>query len=788
MFNTSKKFFIYYLISTISFFSLSLGWFYYFYSKGVFDFEKAAWLHEGASKIEDLKGLDPYKEIKILINSDRTKESYKIIEKLEKNINSLKLIGEKDKAVNLKNGLVSVQNRLHRLLEYSDVQGVITVLQNKLLGFENFVELNNWKTLSRMSSRSNQHLMIYKTKKNNLYSYERLKELSSSLNSEFNMMISTTEGSVLAIENKNRIIEQIKGLRIELGMLDRYLNELVFFDKETKILLEQYKEWMNDTYPKVTFAKIELERSSKTMALSSIALLVFLCVFFLVGVFIFIRSEKSNQELIEKDVLSLIKDKMLATKDQKFISNTSLDFENEIYKIKDYIHKRMNFGSLFQAAAPFSTLLLDENLNVVWANTHFFEQWGLTPKSNKSDHMTWNYLQQYTNLGHDDPILEALKNKVAGIYQIQVKTRENEDTVPYEMYVSPVENSDKSYIMLFFYPLRSLIETINNQTKALVGPISRTLEMLSRENFNRDNQEKIKKDYQVAGIEGIHDRFIEYFNFIQSQKNGLMSVITQLEDTLYDQNKINDDLIKMMGSVFEKYQTVSQAFEILKGNIVNTVDGRNEIIQLFYNCSSLFKTTFRDVQDLSKTCSVQLGLISELSKGLGTIVQLKDNLKQNKSQTDENKLRLNLSVDQAAIFSRSDEKNNSKLEQSLSKIKLEARSLEKSVNALIEGATSFDIAVSKLLLVMEKYETPDMLQTNDNLMRAKTIFEDELFKMGKVEKLCASEEEKIISGMKNLFSDLVYFKKGLNQMNTFLGDSKKILLNNDNEAENFKSL
>ena len=43
------------------------------------------------------------------------------------------------------------------------------------------------------------------------------------------------------------------------------------------------------------------------------------------------------------------------------------------------------------------------------------------------------------------------------------------------------------------------------------------------------------------------------------------------------------------------------------------------------------------------------------------------------------------------------------------------------------------------------------------------------------------------NGMKNLFNDLVQFKKGLNQVNIFLSDSKSLLMNGeackDNSAE-----
>ena len=787
MFLTSKKFFSYYLFSSVLLLISLSGWFYYFQSKGIFDFEKSSWLHDGAIKVEEIKSLNPYGEIKVLINTDQTRESYKIVDRIEKNINVLRMISDKKMSNDLKELLEQNKKLLNNLIGHSEVQTMITVLQNKLDAFQRFVEMNHWKTLSRITVRSNQRLSIFKNKKNNLYSYERLKELQRSISQDLDNMISITDGSVLAVDYKNKIIEQVNNLRTELVMLDKYLSDLIQFEKKSQTMSELYKVWITDTYPKITFAKIEYERSFKMMAMSVVLMIVLMATFIIIGAFIYGIDKKHTRSMMETHFVDLIKNKILATKGDFEEAAGSDIFNNEVNKIQDYIHKRMNFGSIFQSATPFSTILLDENLSLVWGNSHFYEQWGLSSTSSRSDNVTWNYLQQYTNLGEDDPVLQALKYKVAGIYQIQVRTNKNDDFLPYEMYVSPVENSEKTFIMLFFYPLRSLVETITNQTKALVGPISRTLEMLCNESFNIENQKKIKKDYEIAGIDSIHQKFVDYFAFIQSQKKGLMNEITRLENTIFDQNKITDDLVKVVAKIFDNYQSLTGKFNELKTSVVQTVDGRNEIILLFHACNILFKNTFKDVQDLSKACSAQLGLIGELCKGLVPLVTLKDDLKQSKSLADDHKLRLNLSIDQASIFSRSSEANGSRVDQALAKIKLEAKSLEKSVTLLIDGVFAFDIAVSKLLLVSERYETPDIAQTNENLIRAKTYFEDELFKMGKIEKLCASEDEKIINGMKNLFNDLVQFKKGLNQVNIFLSDSKSLLMNGeackDNSAE-----
>ena len=78
------------------------------------------------------------------------------------------------------------------------------------------------------------------------------------------------------------------------------------------------------------------------------------------------------------------------------------------------------------------------------------------------------------------------------------------------MYVSPVEYSKQKRIMIFFYPLRSLEETITNQMKATVGPIRNTLEALNTNSFTDDLKMKLSKDFDVAGIGELFTEFNKY--------------------------------------------------------------------------------------------------------------------------------------------------------------------------------------------------------------------------------------------------------------------------------------
>ena len=171
---------------------------------------------------------------------------------------------------------------------------------------------------------------------------------------------------------------------------------------------------------------------------------------------------------------------------------------------------------------------------------YFMKIGGLLDYKERNEILTWDFLKKYTNLGESTPIISALKENIAGIYQIQVKI--NADTMPYEMYVSPINYADKIKIMILFYPLRSLEETLANQTKAIIGPVSRSLEALMSNHFNPVFKDNIKNDFDAAGINQLFDKFCKYNEFVCQQRMGLLKEIERLENNLYDQYKLVDDL------------------------------------------------------------------------------------------------------------------------------------------------------------------------------------------------------------------------------------------------------
>jgi len=150
-------------------------------------------------------------------------------------------------------------------------------------------------------------------------------------------------------------------------------------------------------------------------------------------------SSKRGSTKTEKLILDTIKDSLLPI-ETKRNENFSPEFKNELDKYRDYVHKRMTYGSIFQEAMPFASILLDSNLNLVWGNSHFYSQWQLQNfNQDGDDSLTWDFLQRFTDLEDNSSMLSALRLSSAGVYKIQVKNYSMAKAIPYEMHVSPVD-------------------------------------------------------------------------------------------------------------------------------------------------------------------------------------------------------------------------------------------------------------------------------------------------------------------------------------------------------------
>ena len=739
----------YYAVTLLTLVTLVGYGIFYFWNNGPVNIENVSSVFEATLQLDELKKRDDVKKIWSQVQKDRVRDAVSTLDGLEKDTKKLDSIASVDSYEKFEESLGKSKKSLNSLLSYPELSTIVTVLNNKVTNFENFVVQNSWRTLTRVSRRINAKVKPSRTRSPGFFTYRKLRSLWRSVSEDIRLMEKVTESSVLSREDKNLILTKTKTLKTEIGMLGKYLKEYSKFQKDFKKSDKAYQTWFKGIEPEISLKRIQFERNSQNMLFSLIGVVALMFIFSVFGFFVYRMGESKNRKEVEGMIVHAVKEGILPT-ETNYEQSLSPESREEFDKYREYIHKRMSFGSIFQDAMPFSSILLDSNLNMVWANGLFYDHWSLGEYKNSDESLTWDFLQRFTNLGENDPVLSAVKDDVAGIYNIQVKTKTDDESLPFEMYVSPVLYANQRRIMISFYPLRSIEETLSNQSKSLVGPVARTLEALSSGSFNSEFKNKVKKDFDIAGINEVWDKFNTYNDFVNTQKNGLLNEIERLENDLYDQFKLVDDVQSVLTQKEELQRVSMLKFNDAKNGIISTVELRNEMEGLYQNTVVASKGLFRDEVSLLSQSQKLTEILGENQKALENVDGVRKEYKKLKGEVDQFKGRMLQLLDQSLIFQKNDA-NNYKIEQSLTKIKLEVKSFEKVLTQFSKISTALDVNLSKVSLIMQQCEVPDFSSLQDRMEEARDLIESDMFNVSRLSRNGQAKDEEMISALKGLY-------------------------------------
>lgn len=747
--NFGKSLQVYYL-TVLVLFTSALGFGAHFYWKnGAANIEGVTAVFEATTQIDEIKNKNSLKEIKTLVESDRVRTSILKFDQLSKDVKELNNVEEVESYDSLKSSLVDARNSLQSLISFPELTNIFLVFSNKIGAFENYVVENNWKTLTRMSRRIKAQVSHGRVKSPGFFKVSALSNLVRRIKKDIHTMETVTENSVLSRADKNQIAIKLKLLMTEVEMVERYVDSLKSFYTNYTMLNDSYLKWIQEIEPEISYKKLAFEKNSEKVLFFIFAMIIFTLIAIGFGTIVYKRNNLSNKKKLEDKIIDSVKNGIVSI-DSRFDGSFSQDFMCEFEKYREYVHKRMSFGSIFQDAMPFSSLLLDSNLNLVWANSLFYEHWNLE-KNNKDNHVTWDYLQRFTNLGENDPVLSALNEGIAGIYNIQVKNDHDEEALPYEMYVSPVEYASQKRIMIFFYPLRSIEEALSNQSRSLVSPVSKTLDALTNGVFNSEFKEKVKKDFEIAGTVDVFDKFIKYNEFVNSQKNGLLDEIENLENTLYDQYKLLDDIDRACAEQVDLQKNTISHIKGTKENIVSMVELRNDIETLLKQTINTSQNLFQDEMTLLTHASDLNEIIDENKKAFNNVIKTKDEVKVLKNNIEQFKTKLMQMLDQL-MTARKTESGQAKIDHALSKMKLEMQSFEKNLGAFSQMATSLDVGLSKMQIIMSKSDTPNLIGIKNKFSVARDHLEQDFYIANKHMRNAQMLDEEVIKSIKGLFN------------------------------------
>ncbi len=589
-----------------------------------------------------------------------------------------------------------VASILGHLITFPEPEKLINVFSNKIYSFENFVKKNQWRTLIRMSAR-----IKSKLRKAKRIEYAGLQRLQRSITQDISIMRNVTETSILSRQDKSIILHRLGNLSLELNMLDKFLKKAKDFFKIYKSYSVSYNSWLSRTGAKLSLIKIDLEDKGQKMIFAMSTFIVALICFLFAGFFITKKSMQTWNEKVEKEGLKIIQNKLL--NQNEYEVRGSKEFSLELDKLSKYTQKRMMLGSYFQASLPFSSVLIDEHLKVIWGNELFCNQWLVKQHDITQNALSWDYLIRFTNIeGDDDPIKHGFKDNIAGIYQIQIRLDQNGEKIPYEMYVRPINVNNMRKVMLFFYPLSSLQETISDQAFCLVSPIESSLDALVNQKFDKGFKNKIEDKFGVGGIERIFKKFCKLNEVWSLQKNGLLNEIDQLERS----NEILQGKIKRIDIAntdgIKNGVSLNHNLKLLRDNIISNIKQYHKLSKLYSQSSNVMSEILQETVTLDKSGKEIVGKMIENHGSIKKINVAKGNFNELKEMISSAKIKLSQTIDQAVIFQKTNEFTPLHLESALIKIKTDAKLFDRTIQQFDKAFTYLDVTLAKIMMVLEE--------------------------------------------------------------------------------------
>lgn len=682
----------FYQVSLVCLMLATLGSVFYFWNLGFIDGSKGKELHKASFIMERFSNKNQLKEVKDLVFAENPKKAIQKIKEFENELEKVNKQAETEEFGDLKKELQVLKTKSAGLIAFSKSQKVISVFTNKLNKFYNYVKKNNWRTLTRMSDRIYSKVSGHVNKKN-------VGVLANNILRDFKSMIKITENSVLSRRDKSEIVSRITNLQIEMEMLKNYASKRSEFSAALTSVEGNFKAWVEKVSPEITLNKIKVEDIGRYYVIGMLGILFALsCLFFgsfLINKWFF----KKAREDFENGLESYVNEGLLAGDNSKY-DEFSDEFRYFSDNISSYIDKRMSFGTIFQDALPLSSILLDHNLKVVWANKQFCDDWQISEDEIKKDYMSWDYLNKLTNLGHDDPVLEALKHNIAGIYQVQIKPHDEAEVRPYEMFVSPINSKGENKIMLFFYDLTNLEATIKDQSISILNPVKHSVESLLKGQFVASEQ--MEYEFKIAGIEEIYEKFL-----------ALNEDIIKNENDLYDQIERSDLKIRKLKAVIESIEEKNkdnaqlnriniEALKSFKNNVISLSSLSKTLDDLTTKTSELVNTNVNALKNSAGKVQDLKQVTGELVEALPRFHNIKDEIKQAKSVIADNRAKLSHELSQMTILMKraNDPQTLEKLSRTIAKINDNFTLLNTASDDLDKKLSALDIIMSKAQMIM----------------------------------------------------------------------------------------
>jgi len=719
---------------------------------GLLNIEYISNLYDGTSKVHAVKERGDVEEIKKFVDGDRIKDANRIFTRLEQDILDLKSIKSGSKNT-FDDNTKKIKVALANLQSSPELTSILNNISTKITTFENFVTERRWPTLTKMAMNLRVKTSPSRLMQGGLFNFDKTQNLTQVINNDVEAITNFTTSSGLAPDIKSAIINRFNPIKSEVVALENYIEEHKKFNRAYKEFAVDYKSWFKFIEPEIALRKIQFEKSSQTVFYSLVTGFLLMITSIVLGFIVYGYSVKRGSKKLEKLILDTIKDGLIPV-EMKGKEKFSPEFRNELDKYRDYIHKRMSFGSIFQEAMPFASILLDSNLNLVWGNSHFYEQWQLQNfNADGDDSLTWDFLKRFTNLEDNSSILSALRMSTSGVYKIQVKNAAMAKPIPYEMHVSPVDHSSQKRIMIIFYPMSESEEMLGNQKVTLMAPMLKAIDAHLNDSVDNDLKIQLRNESEKAGVTELYSKLTQYVEKNGSIHDDLTCEIERLESDAQAHRNVLGEMRKSLVVSFENQKSLSEKYNLFKSSVTVVLEGRDQLEEQFMFMLSSSRDINKDQNKILSNAEKSEKSIDDYVKTLKTITGLKAEFKDLRNNVEEFKSSITQSLDQLLIFQHHND-DTPRIDQFLGKIKLEMKGFEKVLNNFNQVVTQLDITVTKVDMMVEGREKIDLESARIRIDSIKNNLENAQFSASRIAQNAHSKDDEMVNILKLLIINL----------------------------------
>jgi len=687
------------------------------------------------SSIEKLKIEDSFSSMARYLGRSQPELANDKLRELSGILAELEEILEVNLSNNLSQSLRQFSALINKNSEVSSPTEVVKVLIQKITSLKELSERNKYKNILSISVNLEQKISKLKP------SQVQGEFFINSIKTDLKKIELLVNSSALTEAEKNNVTTRLNSLNSEIQLLSLASLHLKDLNKYTKDASLALKEWIIEIESKVKNYQ-SLYRSKQNHLIILLASLISFILIGWLGVAYLFRWQKFKiSDHIENEVKIVIEKGILS--DQRFMTDHfSENMRGKIIALLDELKMKLNLGTMLHEGLPFAGCLIDSNFNITWSNKLFLEQFKFNEHQTNDSDISWEKIKKLLNFD-GDPIYEALVNRVSGIYSIKVRPSDDKEMKPYEMYVTPITVNREEKVMLFFYPLLSVKDAINDQVNSAKDTIQRFVELWSEDKLSLEQLQLLEKDFKLSEIEELYKIFVQFYQRHEDDKKETSLVINSLEKENSNYSFMINEIQKIEEERKEIVKSEVNLAEEIRDNFISTFDKADQLIHLN-------KSIFQYNDDLKNETQKMYQLASDLlTRGKETreILQHMDSLK-----SDYKKLKFDLLevktklvtfhsnlMAQLPVLDDHQQKLVHRYKDELARLDLNVSSLEKKLSQL-------DVFIGKL---NHMYVQTIVEQTNFNFSTTQKDHEiREVF--GKIRKDLSENEEEIILNFKEL--------------------------------------